>query len=95
MTAWQLVGSICTTDSAAGPEKLQSRQLSHSRAGDEMFTKLEQKVHILYKKFTFTNIFQIYIKFCNLKNFDQNFNNFLLVRLSVTSISRRSLKTKR
>ena len=39
MTAWQRIGSICITDSAAGPEKLRQKamaksiQLSHSRAG--------------------------------------------------------------
>ena len=39
MTVWKLVGSICTTNSAVGPEKLRQKakstaiSLQHSRAG--------------------------------------------------------------
>ena len=30
MTAWQRIGSICTTDSAAGPEKLRQKAMAKS-----------------------------------------------------------------
>ena len=32
MTAWQHIGSICTTDSAAGPEKLRQKAMAKSTA---------------------------------------------------------------
>ena len=32
MTAWQRIGSICTTDSAAGPEKLRQKAMAKSTA---------------------------------------------------------------
>ena len=32
LTAWKLVGSICTTDSTAGPEKLRQKAMSKSTA---------------------------------------------------------------
>ena len=32
MTAWKLIGSICTTNSAAGPEKLRQKAMAKSTA---------------------------------------------------------------